>query len=229
MTNDNDWIDLQVGLLELGLQRARVRVKLTPPELIAAVLREFRGSLEFLSSNPSDYELRVGHGSDALSDPIELGHQVSAGVEIHLVERQVQLPRDAKQINAQAFVRNMRSGSVTRITWWPAIIGRPDPKRSDNQLVAVDLSDEPTRAHISRRHLQLVTEGPRYFVEQIAADNPTVLIDGSGKRHALGQRELPIEHGNVIELSNSGVKLVFLQRPVRANETKGASDGSQAD
>lgn len=211
MTSDSGWIELQISVLELGPQRARVRVQMTPPDLIAGVLREFKDSLPFLTDRPTDYELRVGQGGAALTDTIELGHQVSAGVQIALVERALPLPRGARPVMQPAFVRNTRTGRVTRVSWQPAIIGRPQPERDDNALLAIDLTAEPNGARVSRRHLQLVEEDGRYFVEQLS-ENPTVLIGAGEKRQVVGKMPLQIEHEHVIELTNSGTQLVFLQR-----------------
>jgi hypothetical protein len=212
MTSDNDWIDLQISVLELGLQRARVRVRLMPPELIEAILREFRDTLAFLTDHQGDYELRVGHSGDALNDTIEIGHQVSSGVQIALVERSVPLPRLASPILQPAFICNLRTGGVTRLSWQPAIIGRPDPKRENNHLLAVDLTDEPSATRVSRHHLQLIAEREQYFVQQLVDNNPTVLIGAGDKRQSVGEMPLPIYHKDTIELTNSGIRLTFLQR-----------------
>ena len=77
-----------------GSPRDRLLPALTPPEFVAAIIEEFR-ELEFLGTNPADYELLRADNQAALDDALPVSQQLTAAVatSMHEEERRMRALR----------------------------------------------------------------------------------------------------------------------------------------
>jgi len=209
MSGDDTRIELQIDLFDLAAQRAMALNTLTPPQLVAAMLEEFR-ELEFLGDAPGDYQLLKLADRSPLDDTAALGDQVRGGDRLILVERVAAAPTGTRRPSKPVYLREQGSGKVFRLDWQPAIIGRPDLGQSGNELVSVDLTAHPAGQRVSRRHAQIVERDGVFFVEPLSP-NPTLVRDGQGNTLPPEKRQ-PLRHGDVVFLENSQIALKFIVR-----------------
>jgi hypothetical protein len=213
MSADDARIELQIDVFDLAAQRALALSTLTPPQLVAAVLEEFR-ELEFLGADPAGYQLLKAADHSPLDDGAAVGDQLGGGDRLILVERVTPPPPGAGPPSKPVYLREQTSGKVFRLDWQPAIIGRPDRGQEHNELVAVDLAGHPAGQRVSRRHAQIVESDGVFFVEPLSP-NPTVVRDGQGNAFPAQKRQ-PLRHGDVVFLENSQIALKFIVRDGRA-------------
>lgn len=210
MTSPLKRLELRIDVGDLAAQRARIRGELTPPELVAAVLEEFR-ELEHLGDRPEQYQLRRHAGGDPLDELRALGAQLSAGDHLVLAELEPPLPAGAARPTQALYLRERATGHVYRLAWVPALIGRPDASQPGNELIAIDLSDHPSGQRVSRRHARIIEREGQYFVERLSP-NPTALVDSAGRTITIEQEPLPIQHGDTILLERSQIALAVIVR-----------------
>lgn len=206
-----DRLDLTIDVLDLPAQHAAALWTLSPQELIAATLQEFR-EIEQLGIDPSDYQLLDAATGAALDEkPLDaLFAKDAKDVHLKLVEKPASIPRGAQPAPEPIYLREQGAGRVYRIGWLPAIIGRPDRNLPDNQLLAVNLEALPTGLRVSRRHVRLSEQGGQYYVQRMSG-NPTMLRRATGETiNLLDASRTPIEHGDVIVLERSQITLKFL-------------------
>ena len=98
-------------------------------------------------------------------------------------------------------ILTLPSGRTAALTNREAIIGRGPASGPD--AVAVDLSDEPERTTVSRRHAKIVRAGAGFALEDLNSANLTRL---NGEQVAPG-RPAPLKSGDVIEFGK--VRCVF--------------------
>lgn len=230
-----DRLELTIDVLELPPQRAAALWTLSPQEVIAAALQEFR-ELEQLGIDPGDYQLLdVQSGAPLDEKPLDaLFAKDAKAVHLKLAEKPVAVPRGAQPAPAPLYLREQATGRVYRIGWLPAIIGRPDRTLPDNQLLAVNLDALPTGLRVSRRHVRLSEQSGQYFVQRMSG-NPTVLRRTTGETiNLLDASRTPIDHGDMIVLERSQITLKFLVQQAAAavdpqsNEaTTAAADNEQ--
>lgn len=211
MGTGKDRLDLTIDVLDLPAQHAAALWTLSPQELIAATLQEFR-EIEQLGIDPSDYQLLDAATGAVLDEkPLDaLFGKDAKDVHLKLVEKSASIPRGAQPAPEPIYLREQGTGRVYRIGWLPAIIGRPDRNLPDNQLLAVNLEALPTGLRVSRRHVRLSEQGGRYYVQRMSG-NPTMLRRATGETiHLLDASRTPIDHGDVIVLERSQITLKFL-------------------
>lgn len=232
-----DRLDLTIDVLELPAQHAVALGALSPQELIAATLQEFR-EVEQLGIDPGDYQLLDAATGAVLDEkPLDaLFAKDAKDVHLKLVEKPVALPRGAQPAPAPIYLREQASGRVFRLAWLPAIVGRPDRNLPDNQLLAVNLEAMPTGLRVSRRQVRLSEQGGQYFVQRMSG-NPTVLRRTTGETITLlDASHAPIDNGDLIVLERSQITLKFLvQRaatpaadPPSNDATTAAADNQEA-
>lgn len=205
---NNNRLQLKIDVLTLPEQEALALPELTPPELIDAILQEFQ-EIEYLSQERGAYTLYKVQGGarQPLDKQAALQAQVSNGAHLVLAEVERPQPLNTRPAPQVAYVRDMTHGRVFRLDWLPAIIGRPDPSRSMNQHVAVNLQAFEYGLRVSRRHAQITAVGEQFYIENLA-NNPTRVND-----KALHGR-VPLNHGDHIWLERSNITLKFiLQEP----------------
>ena len=208
-----DRLDLTIDVLELPAQHAAALWTLSPQEVIAAILQEFR-ELEQLGIDPGDYQLLDAESGAALDEkPLDaLFAKDTKDAHLKLVEKQAPVPRGAQPAPERIYLREQATGRVYRLGWLPAIIGRPDRNLPDNQLLAVNLEALPTGLRVSRRHIKLSEQGGQYFVQRMSG-NPTVLRRTTGETiNLLDASRTPIDNGDLIVLERSQIWLKFVRQ-----------------
>ena len=224
-------LKVQIDLLDLGRQVALPLTTLTPPELIAAILQEFR-EVDTLGLDSGEYCLQGAVDGRELDPNAELGAQLGAEPQLRLVERQRATPPGAQAVADGLYLREEAGGRVYRLRWLPAIIGRHDPAVGSNQLVAVDLEKLPTGLRVSRRHVRITQEEGRYAVESMSS-NSASLRRVRGGTLAITRSKQPLEAGDIIVLNRSEIALRFIVRPQtpvggEAGGDAGGKDGREA-
>lgn len=203
-------IELLIDVFDQAAQRAIALPTLLPAELVAAVIEEFR-EIEFLGSDPARYQLIKTATRTALDEQVRLGQQLAAGDRLALAERQEALPPGTQPPSRQIYLRDQSNGTVYKLGWQPAIIGRADVTQKDNQQVAVNLGAHPAGQRVSRRHAQIVEVKGQFFLEQLA-QNPTIVKAKEGATTRVERDRCRIQHGDTIVLENSQIVLKFIVR-----------------
>ncbi len=110
------------------------------------------------------------------------------------------LPEGYKRV----YLEEERTRTEYELDWQPAIIGRWDHRDpSQNRLLAADLEGLEELPTVSRHHACITVEDDKFFLEQLAARNPTYL-DGDKLSHG---RKYPLEPGDSIQLGR--ISLTF--------------------
>jgi pSer/pThr/pTyr-binding forkhead associated (FHA) protein len=203
-------LELLIDVLEKPRQRALVLSDLTPPDLITAILREFR-ELEYLTGAATDYELRRAEDQTSLDDQAQLGHQLADGERLVLVEKELSVPEEAQRPSRNIYLREQVTDTVYKLHWQPAIIGRPDKSQAHNQWLAVNLAAHKTGLRVSRRHAMITEDGGQFFIESLSR-NPTAIKSHGGETIELDAEKYLLKHGDVIYLERSNIALKFIVR-----------------
>lgn len=208
MSATNNRLELTIDVVALPAQHALALASLTPAELVAAALAEFR-ELPYLGDRVSDYQL-LRAGGEPLDEERPLAAQLSGGERLALAERPVVVPQGATRPRQALYLRE-RGGQVFHLSWAPAIIGRHDPSLAGNELIAVDVSAYPAGQRVSRRHAQIVERSGQFFVERLSP-NPTAVIGSDCQTTTVADTAVPICHGDTLLLERSQLTLTFLVR-----------------
>lgn len=203
-------LQLTITILAHGDEAADVRADLKPPDLIAAILAEFGSDLPYLGTAPSQYELQRPDGSP-LDPKIQLGGQLAGAQQLVLAEVVPPLPATASALTPPIYVREMHSGEVFAVHWTPALIGRSDPKLSDEALLVVNLSGRKHADRVSRRHARIGMHNGVLSIECLA-NNPITLRTQSKPIALSPGRHYPLHANDVIELEYSQIHLQIVQR-----------------
>lgn len=203
-------LDVRIDVFEKADQRALPLRELTPPQLVEAILQEFR-ELEYLSNSPADYQLVRADDRAPLNDEDELGHQVGEGGRLVMVETEHELPTGTERPARNIYLREQILGKVYRLAWLPAIIGRPDKNQPNNDQVAVNLESYSTGLRVSRRHAQITEKDGQYFIQGMSR-NPSSIRDTVGNTIPVTSEKRPLENGDVIHLERSNITLKFIVR-----------------
>lgn len=201
-------LEINIDVLDRGGQRALPLTDLTPPELVAAILQEFR-EVETLGVESSDYGLIFADGGP-LDANAEIGPQLEGKTpHLRMVERPLITPPGAHAVTDRLYLRDEAGGRVYRLGWLPAIVGRRDPALPSNQLVAADLEKVPGGLRVSRRHVRITQEGGQYWVEALS-NNPASLRRSGNGVIAITRTRQPLGAGDVIYLNRSEIALRFI-------------------
>jgi hypothetical protein len=203
-------LEVRIDVFEKTNQRALALANLTPPQLIEAILQEFR-ELEYLGDSAADYQLRKAQDRAPLADGQSLGEQLQGGERLMLVETGIPLPANTKPSTQPAYLREQSTGKVYKLRWQPALIGRPDKNQAHNEWIAVNLEGYKTGLRVSRRQAQITEENGQYFIESLSG-NPTALKNGEGKTIEVTSTRQPLQHGDVIYFERSNIALKFIVR-----------------
>jgi hypothetical protein len=204
-------LEIRIDVLDQPNQLAQPLADLTPPELVAGILQEFR-EIEYLGIDPGDYYLLRSADSAELNPTVELAKQIGAEPHLQLIERPVAVPQGAQRIDDKLYLREDQSGRVYRLAWVPAIIGRSDPALPADNLVAANLESLPTGLRVSRRHIRITHEGGQYYAESLSS-NPATLRRAAGGATPLGRTRQALAAGDVLYLDRSEIALKFIVRP----------------
>lgn len=204
-------LELQIDVFEKTNQRALALPDLTPPQLIDAILKEFR-ELEYLGDAPADYQLRKVQDRSPLADDHPLGEQLQPGERLMVIENGVPLPPNTQPPIQPVYLREQSMGKVYKLHWQPAIIGRPDRNQANPEPVAINLEGYKTGLRVSRRQAKITEENGRYFIESMS-DNPTIIKRDNGATLPVAPEKQPLQNGDIIYLERSNIALKFIVRP----------------
>ena len=211
MTTNPARIPLLIDIFDKKAQRALALPTMTPPELVEAVLQEFR-EIEYLGDTPGEYRLIKLKDQAPLKNDTPIGQQLTSNDQLLLNEHAASVPKNAQALTKHVYLREQGSGKVYKLHWQPAVIGRPD-KQATNEYLAVNLGPYPTATHVSRRHAQITEENGSFYIASLSTQNPTSLKDAQGNVIArLGTQKHPLQHGDTISLDYSQITLKFIIR-----------------
>ena len=203
-------IELFIDILDLRNQRALALANITPPELVEAILQEFR-ELEYLSNSQVNYRLLKAGDRSPLDNEAPLDKQLTGNERLLLTENDVPLPKNAKRPTKHIYLREQGTDKVYKLHWQPAVIGRIDPRQTHNEWIAVDLALHEMGPRVSRRHIQITEENGQYYAEGLS-QNPTTINDHQGNTRPLNSQKQPLHHGDVLYLENSQIALKCIVR-----------------
>lgn len=205
-------LDLFVDIFEVKNEPAKALPELTPPELVDAILQEFR-ELEYLSDNPDDYQLVIKEKDfPRLKNDTQLAQQPLGAGQLILVEKMPRkFPTGTERPSQHVYLREQTSGKVYKLHWQPAIIGRPDNSQEHNSWIAVNLEPFETGLRVSRRHAQITEKDGQFYVESLSR-NPTSIKDVEGKTRRITDKKELLQDGEVILLERSNIALKFIVR-----------------
>jgi hypothetical protein len=214
MSSSQAHLDLLIDIFDFVQQPARVLSKIKPPQLIEAIIQEFR-EIEYLADDPAQYFLaRVDDGA-SLDDSVELGRQhLTPRARLVLRERSVVAPEGALPLSWRIYLREQSLGRVYRLPWQPAIVGRraESQAQGEAQQIAVDLQPFPTGLRVSRRHLSIGESGGQLTVENLS-NNPAFIQRAGEVPVAIEAGKTPLLAGDVILLERSQIALKVLLLP----------------
>lgn len=210
MSKDQSRLELLIDVFELKAQRALAQPSITPPELVSAVLHEFR-ELDYLGTVPGAYRFLKASDRSPLELERPLSAQLTAQDKLILVENILPLPANTTRPSKRVYLREPSTGMVYKLQWLPAIIGRSTAEQTKNEQVAIDLAPHPMGLRVSRRHAQITEENGQFFLEGLS-QNPTKIMDSQSRVIAVGNQKQAIRHGDVIVLDHSQITLKVLIR-----------------
>jgi hypothetical protein len=210
MSSSQSRLELQIDIFEKAGQRALALPDLTPPELVDSILQEFR-ELEYLGDSPTDYQLFKAADKSPLDNEDQIQSQVSNAERLVLVELMPPLPAGTERPSDKIYLRELASGKVYKLSWLPAIIGRPDKNQPFDDRLAVNLETFETGLRVSRRQAMITEENGQYFVESMSR-NPTSIRNSEEQNIPVTSQKQPIQPGDVILLERSNIALKFIMR-----------------
>ncbi len=203
-------LDVRIDVFEEENQWGKPLSSLKPPELITAILQEFR-ELEYLSGEADDYLLVKKEDMSPLDPEEPLKKQLSNEAPLVLWEQERPLPPGTKRPSHPLYLRDQAAGKVFKLDWLPAIIGRPDKNQPHDDWLAVNLESYPTGLRVSRRHAQITEKDGRYYINSLSR-NPAILKRAAGGDAPIGENRTPLTNGDVIFLERSNISLKFIER-----------------
>jgi hypothetical protein len=200
---------LRINVFELSNQPALALPGQSAAEFIQSILQEFH-ELEYLSDRPELYQL-LHEDQSPLDDEGVIGDQLAAGEQLYLIERPSGQPMGTQRPSCPIYLRAIANKIVYPLGWLPAVIGRRDEDLPYNERIAVDLEALPNGLRVSRRHLVITEEDGRFYVASLSA-NPASLQRSASPIDALLIEKKLLQHGDVIHLTRSDIKLKFIIR-----------------
>lgn len=201
-------LTLDIRANDVGSKDVNVRSSLVVANLLAEIQDKFNldGTLELrqekgdaaLELNQSLDKAGVEEGAKLVCDLV----QEDTGTRDAILQG-VRQPFEEGQFK-RVYFEEEHTLTEYDVSWQPAIVGRLDHRDpSKNRLLAVDLESIEDLPTVSRHHACLTAKGGKFFIEQLAARNPTFL---DGKQLKAG-RKYPLAAGSRIQMGN--VSLTF--------------------
>ncbi len=201
-------LTLDIRVNEVGSKEVNVRSSLVVANLLAEIQDKFNldGTLE-LWPDQGDAVLELATRLDqaGLEDGARLiCDRVEEDTGTREAIRQgVRVPFEEDKFK-RVYFEEEHTLTEYDVSWQPAIIGRWDHRDpSNNRLLAVDLESIEDLPTVSRHHACLTLKGGKFFIEQLAARNPTYL-DGKALKSG---RQYPLAAGARIRVGR--VSLTF--------------------
>ncbi len=210
MSTNQKRLDLRIDVFDKPAQWAKPQPNLKPPELVDAILQEFQ-ELEYLSDTSADYYLAPADSEAvSLQEDVQLAQQVANESRLKLLEVERPLPKGTRRPSQAIYLRDVANGTVYKLHWLPAIIGRPDKNQPHDDRIAVDLESYQTGLRVSRRHAQITEQNGRFFIESLSR-NPTK-VKSEEETVEVREEKRPLQHGDLIQLERSNITLKFIVR-----------------
>lgn len=200
MTED-EYVEIQIKILEETHQRVRVKRSLTIARLIEEILKEFEG---MENSNPQMYAITARGSEKPFSDQTTLA-RLDIRSQDELEFRYARLSSRRLLKPEQYFYLKDENGLMHEVTWYPAVIGRPTAALDENNLLAVNLQSTRDGQKISRRHAQITFVDGLFYLEALSAENPTYLNNDPNPISSVKT----ISNGDQIYLGKPRIKLAF--------------------
>lgn len=207
MTGERYTITLDIKPKKIGKKKVNLRNNLIVANLIAEIQDHFSldGNLALQpesADKPLDSESRLNQAGIEDGDVL-VCRQVQRDTGTRdAIARGVRepLPEGYKRV----FLEEERTRTEYELEWQPAIIGRWDHRDpSKNRLLVADLEGLEELPTVSRHHACITVEDGKFFLEQLAARNPTYL---EGTKLEQNQK-YPLEPGDKIQLGR--ISLTF--------------------
>lgn len=216
MSSSQAFLDLLIDIFDLASQPAQVLPKIKPPQLVEAIIQEFR-EIECLADDPAQYYLARADDETPLDDDMELGRQrLAPGAHLLLCERAVVAPEGAQPFRRRVYLREQSLGKVYRLAWQPAIIGRRAENQAPGEVqqIAVDLQPFPTGLRVSRRHLSISESDGDLVVENLS-NNPVFIQRAGGVQIPIQADKTSLLADDIIFLERSQIalKVLLLSEP----------------
>ncbi len=211
MSNSQAYLDLLIDIFDLAGQSAQVLPKIKPPQLIEAIIQEFR-EIGYLADDPAQYYLAWADDKAPLDDGVELGRQRVAGKNrLVLCVRAVVVPEGAQPFSQRIYLREQSLGKVYRLPWQPAVIGRRAESQTPGnvQPLAVDLQPFPTGLRVSRRHLSIGESDGELTVVNLS-NNPAFIQRAGSIQIPIETDKIPLMADDIILLERSQIALKVL-------------------
>ena len=189
MSSSQARLDLLVDVFELQGQQARVLTSIKPPELVEAVLEEFR-ELEVLSDDPSAYYLVKANDRTRLDDTVEIGRQqLRKDDRLILEERTQPIPENTQKLAQHVYLREQNSGKATGFTGSrPSSAGteKVHPRRVGGRRSAALFH---RNCAATQRHFVITEANGQFYVENLAK-NPAANVRTEVQRSRSTQTKL---------------------------------------
>lgn len=214
MSSSQSRLDLLIDVFDLASQPARALPKIKPPQLVEAIIQEFR-EIEYLADDPAQYHLARVDDETLLDDGVELGRQrLAPGAHLRLCERTVVAPEGTQPFRQRVYLREQSQGRVFRLAWQPAIIGRraESQAHAESQQLAVDLQPFPAGLRVSRRHLSISESDGDLVVENLS-NNPVFIQRAGGAQIPIQADKTSLLADDILFLERSQIALKVLLRP----------------
>jgi hypothetical protein len=211
MSSSQARLALLIDIFDRASQPAQVLPKIKPPQLVEAIIQEFR-EIEYLADDPTQYYLARADDETPLDDGVELGRQrLAPGAHLLLCERTLVAPEGAQPFRQRVYLREQSLGKVYRLAWHPAIIGRRAESQApgEAQQIAVDLQPFPTGLRVSRRHLSIGESDGDLVVENLS-NNPVLIQRAGGDQIPIQADKTSLLAGDIIFLERSQIALKVL-------------------
>jgi hypothetical protein len=207
MTSNRLNLKVKIEPNKLGTKEINIRSSLLVANLIGDIQDKFSldGTLA-LYPEKADTPLNLN------SPLIETGVEEGGTLVCRLVQADTgtadAIARGVRETYPEGFKRvyleDERTTTAYDLEWQPAIIGRWDHRNpANNRLLAVDLEELEELPTVSRHHACITLDDGKFFIERLAARNPTYL-DESQLRSG---RKYPLEAGAKIQMGR--VTLTF--------------------
>lgn len=205
MSSESSRLELLIDILDLKEQRANVVSDLRPSDLIKAALNEFTEDLPHLGQSVNAYRFVKADNKSELNHDESLGSQLENNAHLVLTEWVAPTPDGAQATDHALYLSDETAGEVYKLSWFPAIIGRPDKSRPENKLVAVNLEGHQYAQRVSRRHAKITHEQNQFWVESLSS-NATELIRNDEAIPVTDEKQM-LEMDDVIRLKRSKILL----------------------
>ncbi len=203
----DEYLEVVIDVFDEREQRAAVLASATAAVLIEEIMREFP---DLQAAGAERYSLFLADTHRSLVPPKTLADQgVQSGDRLVFgwADASGEIARRPVSRPGWAVLRDEANGRDYPITWQPARIGRPDADTAHNAQLLVDVQWLPEGGRVSRRHAEVTEQGGVYYLEALAAQNPTLL---NGKPIA-PDRPVPLNAGDRIGLGGSAIVLAFVE------------------